>query len=175
MWAIDPDTLAYRLLREMRFDSQTEGCAYDAASRRLFIGEEATGVWAIDVTTWERSLLDAVGSGRLVADVEGMDVYRRGDQAWLVVSSQGDDSFVLYRLAGDAAPRRFRITADHGAGIDGVSETDGLAVSSEALPGFPHGMLVVQDGRKRAPAAPQNFKLVDWRQVEALLAAEASR
>ena len=59
---------------------------------------------------------------------------------------------------------KFRIVPDYARGIDGVSETDGLAVSTAALTGYPKGVLVVQDGRNRAPAAPQNFKLVDWRQ-----------
>lgn len=64
---------------------------------------------------------------------------------------------------------KFRIVPDYARGIDGVSETDGLAVSTAALTGYPKGVLVVQDGRNRAPAAPQNFKLVDWHQIEALL------
>ena len=55
--------------------------------------------------------------------------------------------------------------------VDGVSETEGLAVAPGPLPGFPHGILVVQDGHNVAPAENQNFKIVDWRVVEALLAA----
>jgi 3-phytase len=66
---------------------------------------------------------------------------------------------------------KLRISANHAAGIDGVSETDGLAVTQRPLPGYPRGILVVQDGRNRAPAEPQNFKIVDWRAIEALLPA----
>jgi 3-phytase len=55
--------------------------------------------------------------------------------------------------------------------IDGVEETDGIEITSVPLPGFPKGLLVVQDGynydgkKKKS----QNFKLVDWNEVEKLL------
>ena len=31
---------------------------------------------------------------------------------------------------------------------------------------YADGLLVVQDGHKRLPQGPQNFKLVPWREVE---------
>jgi 3-phytase len=173
VWAIDTTTLAHRLLREFRLASQTEGCVYDAPTRRLFVGEEARGVWAIDVMNWSPEPFATTASLPLVPDVEGMDIYRSGDDAWLVVSSQGNDSFVVYSLATAQPVLAFRVGANRAAGIDGASETDGLAVSSQPLPGYPRGVLVVQDGRKRAPAGTQNFKVIDWREVEALLKAKA--
>ena len=51
-------------------------------------------------------------------------------------------------------------------GVDGVSETDGLDVTSTPLsPDFPGGLLVVQDGRNLMPDQPQNFKFVSWQDV----------
>ena len=48
-------------------------------------------------------------------------------------------------------------------GIDAVSETDGLDVSSLNFGGkWKRGMLVIQDGRKRMPETNQNFKYVPW-------------
>jgi 3-phytase len=83
---------------------------------------------------------------------------------------QGDTVEAARRSASPAAPpMKLRIGANHRAGIDGVSETDGLAVSHRALPGYPKGILVVQDGRNRAPAAPQNFKIIDWGEIEQLM------
>ena len=62
------------------------------------------------------------------------------------------------------------------AGIDGASETDGLAVTSADLGGaFSDGLLVVQDGRNRLPDAPQNFKLVPWHAIDATLGLSESR
>jgi len=168
-WSVDTRTLAARLLHEFNFDSQTEGCVYDAESDRLFVGEEEQGIWSVDVTSWEKQPFDGTSPDRLVPDVEGMDIYRRGKDTWLVVSSQGDNTYVLYSLAKAHQPIKFRIGPDYRSGIDGVSETDGLAVSSRSMPGFPDGILVVQDGRNRAPSAPQNFKIVDWQRVAALV------
>lgn len=189
-WTIDPAGLSGRLWRTLEFDGQTEGCVYDPASRRLFVGEEARGIWSVEPGSGERRLFDAVGAGLLTADVEGLDIYQGAGGRRLVASSQGDDSFVVYFLGdssndalGDAAhdppggpkiggpttggppPTKFRIVADRHAGLDGASETDGLAVTAKPLPGFPRGLLVVQDGRNRAPDANQNFKVVDWRNV----------
>ena len=59
--------------------------------------------------------------------------------------------------------------ADYENGIDGVSETDGLSVSSMPLPGYPAGVMSVQDGYNVAPGENQNFKVVDWRAVQALI------
>lgn len=160
-----------RRLREFRLVSQPEGCVVDDAQNMLFAGEERRGVWALsadpgDGQASDRRLVLPVG-GLLRADVEGMAIHRGGRQPYLVVSSQGNDSYVVldatapYRVRGS-----FRIGVDVEAGIDGVSETDGLDVTAAPLgPGFPQGMLVVQDGRKRLPEGPQNFKYVAWEDV----------
>ena len=51
--------------------------------------------------------------------------------------------------------------------IDAVSDTDGIASTSTPLPGFPNGMLVVQDGDN--PDGNQNFKLVSWMDIRRVL------
>jgi 3-phytase len=53
--------------------------------------------------------------------------------------------------------------------VDAVSHTDGLDVSSASLPDFPKGILVVQDDANPTSEVDQNFKIVDWRSVEAAL------
>jgi 3-phytase len=136
------------------------------------VGEETAGVWAVDLESRKRELVHAVDGETLVADVEGLDIYHGGGESYLVVSSQGDDSFVLYRLPGHEKLLKFRIAADLEKSIDGASETDGLSVTPQPLPGYPHGILVVQDGYNVAPGENQNFKIIDWRQVEALIGVE---
>lgn len=159
------------LVRRFALPSQPEGCAADPVTRRLYLGEEGGGIWQAGAEPdGAAPALRIPLSARLVADVEGMDVYRDSERAYLVVSSQGSDSFVVYGLWGDyPLLADFRVRADLQSGIDGVSETDGLALTAAALPGYPQGLLVLQDGRNRMPDAPQNFKLVDWRDVAALL------
>ena len=64
----------------------------------------------------------------------------------------------------------FRIRTDAAKGIDGASETDGLEVTSANLGGvYGRGMLAVQDGFKRMPDGPQNFKAVAWEDIAAAL------
>jgi 3-phytase len=159
------------LVREFSLPSQPEGCAADPVTGRIFMGEEAAGVWVAGAEPdGDAPELVIPTSDALVADVEGMDIYRSDSAAYLVVSSQGSDSFAVYRTQPPyALAGRFRITVNLQRGVDGVSETDGLAVSASALPGYPRGILVVQDGRNRMPDAPQNFKIIDWRAVEAVL------
>ena len=71
-------------------------------------------------------------------------MYRLEEATYLVVSSQGDNSYAVYDTTSNAHLGSFRV-GNHPQ-IDGTSETDGIAVSSVPLPGFPHGLLVVQDG-----------------------------
>ena len=56
----------------------------------------------------------------------------------------------------------FTVTASADGSIDAVTHTDGLDVNSAPLPGFPNGLLVVQDDGNPDSGVDQNFKLVDW-------------
>lgn len=161
-----------RKVREFAVQSQPEGCAADDQMKRLFIGEEDVAVWTLGAEASDGTELVQVAavSDILVDDIEGMDVYRRDGKAFLLVSSQGNDSYVLFNAE---APYqyidRFRVGLNAGSAIDGASETDGLTVSSQALgDNYPEGMLVVQDGRNLLPDTTQNFKLVDWRSIRAI-------
>jgi 3-phytase len=164
------------LQRSWRLASQPEGCVADENSGRLFMGEEKRGVWVASADAARPAtprMALAVG-GLLHADVEGMGLYHGAKGSWLVVSSQGSDSYVVL----DAAPPyrvrgAFRIGIDAALGIDGTSETDGLEVTSARLDGpYANGLLVVQDGHKRLPDGPQNFKLVAWDDVARALGLE---
>ncbi|WP_165856341.1 phytase [Marinobacter sp. JSM 1782161] len=157
-------------VREFSLDSQPEGCVADDDRQRLFVGEEGYGIWVLDAEPDgddRLTLVDAVGE-RLHDDVEGLSLYA-GD--YLVASSQGNNSYVVYDAKPPFAPvGGFRIGANHGAMIDGASETDGLTVVASDLGGpWSDGLLVVQDGRNVLPADTQNFKLVPWRAVRETL------
>ena len=167
-WQLNSDYLGGKMLSEYRFDSQTEGCVYNTLDHHLYVGQEDNGIWKIDPSNGNRELIEAISQGNLIADVEGLDIYY-GEQSYLIASSQGDDSYVVYQLAPWKMLSKFRIGPNTDKGLDGASETDGLAVSSQEVGAYPQGILVVQDGRNRSPAANQNFKLIDWRKVENLL------
>jgi 3-phytase len=156
------------MLREIRLTSQPEGCVVDEAAQALFVGEEKRGVWrvALDAAKSEPVLAIPLGP-TLKPDVEGLAIHASPVGRFLVVSSQGSDSYAVFDAAPPHAARgAFRIGINAALGIDGTSETDGLEVTSADLGGpYREGLLVVQDGRKRLPQGPQNFKLLPWREV----------
>jgi 3-phytase len=155
--------------------TQPEGCVVDDAAERLFIGEETVAVWTLSLAPAaglgaQPKLEKVIGVGGMVeADIEGLALHDGGGagERYLIVSSQGNDSYVVL----DAAPPyrvrgAFRIGLDAQRGIDGVSETDGIDATARPLgPAFPRGVFVAQDGFKRLPDGPQNYKIVDWRDI----------
>ncbi|WP_251010236.1 phytase [Pseudomonas fluorescens] len=157
------------LVRQFSVDSQPEGCVADDRRQRLFLGEEDVGVWAVDARADRPATLNNVikVGPQLHADVEGIALYQGAGHDYLVISSQGNDSYVLLDAEPPYAVRgAFRVGLNGAAGIDGASETDGLEVTSANLGGpWSDGMLVVQDGRKRMPEQTQNFKFVPWNEV----------
>lgn len=158
-----------QLLREFSLKSQPEGCVVDDQSGNMFFGEEDKGVWLMSADSRQAvkpRLIAKVGA-QLVADVEGLGIFKGKNQDYLIVSSQGDHSYVVlnahppFRFVG-----KFRIGINLEKGIDATSETDGLEVTSASLGGmYGKGALVVQDGYKRLPDGAQNFKLVPWSDI----------
>lgn len=167
---------------EWMVPSQPEGCVSDDAGMRLFYGEESTGIWLKALnsnrnsnnhhgkSTNEPDTLIAGLNKEVAADIEGMSLYVLSGKNYLVVSSQGNNRYAVYAVDdGHKYLGVFEVGANWSALIDGASETDGLAVTSQNLGSqLPHGLLVVQDGHKVMPKTPQNFKLVkgtllrDW-------------
>lgn len=161
--------LSGTLVREFAVATQPEGCVMDDQRQRLFIGEEDTAVWALDAgENASTEMTRVIGIGGLIeADIEGLAIYQHPQHPYLVISSQGNDSYVVinaeppYQLRGS-----FRVGLNSALGIDGVSETDGLEVTSANLGGqWSQGMLMVQDGRKRMPEGNQNYKFVPWQSI----------
>lgn len=159
--------------RRFSVESQPEGCVADDKNQRLFVGEEDVALWTIGAEPDSGTRLEKVlGAGEiLVADIEGVGVYQGKNQSFLVISSQGNNSFVILDAVAPYALRGIvNIALDATKNIDGVSETDGLEVSSiDFGTAFPEGMLVVQDGHKVMPEAPQNFKYVSWEKIRRAL------
>ena len=164
--------LTATVVREFTVGSQAEGCVADDETGALYIAEEGAGLWRYgaepDAGDQRKQIDSTSDGGNLTADVEGVGIFRgRNGAGWIVVSNQGADNYAVYRREGDNTfVGHFSIVANDALGIDGASETDGLEVTSLALgPGFPQGMLVVQDGRNITPAQRQNYKLVPWERV----------
>lgn len=156
------ETPAGRIVRTMKLATQSEGCVVDPRTASLYVGEEDVGVWRFDARRdgpLTASPFAMADGKQLVADVEGVALAPIGaDGGWLIVSSQGDNAYAVYRLQDGGFAGRFRI----GAGTFGAtSETDGIALGiGDFGPAYPGGLFIAQDGDNLPHA--QNFKLVAW-------------
>lgn len=163
------DQVQGELVRQFKVATQPEGCVADDQRQRLFLGEEDVAVWTVDARPDQPATLTSVVKvGEQVHDdIEGLALYQTEKDNYLVISSQGNDSYVVVDAEPPFALRgAFRVGVNAQAGIDGTSETDGLDVTSANLGGpWSKGMLVVQDGRKRMPEQAQNFKYIPWSDV----------
>ncbi|NNB15180.1 phytase [Pseudomonas fragi] len=163
------DKVEGELVRQFKVATQPEGCVADDRNQRLFLGEEDVAVWAVDARPDQPATLTSVikVGGPVHDDIEGMGLYQTEKDNYLVISSQGNDSYVVVDAEPPYALRgAFRVGVNAAAGIDGASETDGLEVTAANLGGaWSKGMLVVQDGRKRMPEQAQNFKYIPWSEV----------
>ncbi len=161
-YTLDVMNLTFTLTREYQLGSQLEGCVFDDATGDLYVGEEEFGLWKFSQahqSLADPMLIDQVGSKTgIVADVEGVSLYKGTKASYIVISSQGNDSYALYDYA---KPHTFvkRIRVLPGKSVDGAQETDGIETTGVALPGFPNGLMVVQDGFN--DDGKQNFKFIN--------------
>lgn len=185
---------SHEMIEQFQVGTQIEGVVADVATGRLFIGEEAVGVWsyrlpglppaAEDDDAPARVLVDIVraqesnarrrttdaytpASGNLASDVEGLALVRGTRAAYLIVSCQGEDRFAIYNANSLKYLGSVRVRYASSAGIDPVTHTDGVTALAIPLgPSFPSGAMVVQDDND---GSPQNFKIVSWADVERAL------
>lgn len=154
------------LKRSIQFDSQTEGMVADNRYGFLYVGEEGKGIWKMNISpnSSTKSLVaqSDYTNPNIVYDIEGLSIYEKGEEGYLVASIQGNFSYAVFdRNNNNEYLGSFKIEGTEA--IDGVEETDGLDIVSDSLGEyFPHGILVVQDGfnYKNNKLIPQNFKFV---------------
>jgi 3-phytase len=165
-----------REVRRFAVGSQAEGCVVDDVSGALYVGEEAKGVWRYrfdPASGATRTQLAAAPSAQLKPDVEGVTLIRDGAQTHLIVSSQGDSAFAVWRVDGATPAYRGRFSIGAGNSVDAVTGTDGVAALGGAVGPYAEGLVVAQDdvndGNDANKPQSQNFKLVGWREVKAAL------
>ncbi|WP_443969775.1 phytase [Sphingobium sp. CR28] len=152
-----------RIVRTMKLGTQSEGCAVDDRTHRLYVAEEDVGLWRFDARasgSVEPVRVGSVDLKQLVDDAEGVALAPIGESGgYVIVSSQGDNAYTLYNLTDDAYVGRFRIV--DGPAIGGAQETDGIELMvGDFGPAYPGGLFIAQDGHNSSKA--QNFKLVAW-------------
>jgi 3-phytase len=168
--------VAAQAVRDLKFDTQTEGCVADDETGALYVAEEDVALWKLGADAKagqaKKAVVKVADNTALKDDLEGVGVYAQGGgKGYLVVSSQGNNSYAVFRREGDNAyVGSFAVTANGDNGVDGISETDGLDVTSASLgAGLEGGAFVAQDGRNISPPEHQNFKLVPWSAIAAKL------
>jgi 3-phytase len=158
-----------KVVRSMKLGTQSEGCVVDDRTGILYVTEEDVGLWKFDASpdapVTATALAKADGK-EIVMDAEGVAIGPSGtDGGYIIVSSQGDNAYAVYKLPEASYVGRFRITDGT---IDGVQETDGIELMlGDFGPDFSGGLFVTQDGDNLPDT--QNFKLTDWRDIVAVL------
>jgi len=150
---------------------QLEGCVGDDELGYLYIGEEDVGIWKFYAHPDSASTaikVDNLSNPALKDDIEGLTIYYgENGKGYLIASSQGNNSFAVYRREGD---NRYigSFSIIDGEKIDGVSETDGIDVISIPLGSeYPSGIFIAQDGfnHEGNELINQNFKVTDWGKI----------
>lgn len=177
------------------FSPQFEGMVVDQQTGVLYAGQEDVGIWRVNLHTRvadtapfvQTTAFDAASP--IARDVEGLTLYYAANgKGYLLASSQGqahgepptlatpgrDDTFAVFaRDAGNGYLGSFAVPRNPALGIDAVQECDGADVTNVALPGFPGGLLLVQDGYNDdlnnldGEEAATNLKFVPWAGVAA--------
>ncbi|MCB0641558.1 MAG: phytase, partial [Phaeodactylibacter sp.] len=168
--------------RDMLFESQVEGMVADDARGILYVGEEDRGIWKMSAdpkATDQPVFISMSGEDNAAIryDVEGLSLYLQDTTGYLIASSQGNFSYAVFERNGDNAYLgSFKILEK--GDIDGVEETDGIQAVNVVIDSlYPAGLFIVQDGFnvQGAEAAAQNFKVVDWREIEAALLQQSKK
>jgi 3-phytase len=169
--AIDLNTAipSGKVVRSVKLGAQSEGCVVDDRTGILYVAEEDVGLWKFDAAPDGANVPTAIAKAdgkQIVMDAEGVALAPIGtDGGYVIVSSQGDNAYAVYKLPEANYVGRFRI--NDGA-IDGVQETDGIELMlGDFGPDFPGGLFVVQDGDNMPET--QNFKFVDWAEIKRAL------
>lgn len=149
-------------VRTLKLKGNAEGCVANDRAGTFYAAERDVGIWkwgADPDADVKPTIVAPTDKSLLVADVEGLAIADYGkDSGYLVASSQGSDTYIVYRLADNAYVGRFRVA---GQEIDGTTHTDGIEIALGDLgPEFPGGLFVAQDDDNRPQ--PQNFKLIAW-------------
>ena len=138
-------------VRQFDVGTWVEGCVADDALGKFYIAEETVAIWKYVAELGDgeaRVRVDkTVKGGHLTADIEGLAIYSAADgRGYLLASSQGSNTFVIYERGGTNAYAGTFLIAD------GVNDTDGIEVRSASFgPAFPKGFSWPRMARTPAP------------------------
>ncbi|SIO29710.1 phytase [Agromyces cerinus] len=202
-----PDGTTWTPCDEPGIEPHLEGLTVDQRTGVLYAAQEDVGLWrlqlpfgaaeprlidrvkdfgvhdAYDPETEECAPVDAgdegFGGPVLEADAEGVDLYYGpGATGYLIVSSQGDDTFAVYERQGrNRLVGTFRVDGVEGA--DEINGSDGLAVTNRVVGDYREGLLVTHDEPETGEGVDgdrdaTNFSYVDWDDIAEALQLKVS-
>ena len=154
-----------RQVRRLELSSKTQGCIADEDRGVVYFAEEKRGVWRFgaepDADPQGVEVIK-VGEHGLVPDVEGICLYCTGaNEGYLIVVGQGAKSERSRLNVYDRQDAHFvGAIIPSAANGNAVEFASGVAVTSESLPGFPQGLLLIKD--RNNPNASEDFKYYSW-------------
>jgi 3-phytase len=175
-WIVtDMDKSGVKKLRSFMLSSQPEGMVASDRNAVVYLGVEHEGIFKLDADPrGDTSLYRLPGSDssnvNITYDIEGLALFSYRDEDYLIASIQGSFSFAIFRL-GDPESYLTSFTITDGQ-VDGVEETDGIEITTEALSDrFREGIFVAQDGfnTDAGSASSQNFKYVSFSKIAKIL------
>lgn len=159
-----------KLVRSFEIGSISEGLVADDEYGCFYVSEENAGIWKYSADPsagTKRILVDSVGDGKLIPDVEGLTIYyAKNGKGYLIASNQGDNSYNVYQR--DENNKFIGTFSLEDGVIDGTNDTDGIDVIAFHLgEDFPYGMFIAQDGENMDGKVKksQNFKIVRWENI----------
>ena len=189
-----PDRTTWTPCEEPGVGPHLEGLSVDQRTDVLYAAQEDVGLWRVPLPlgSGEPRLVDKVadfgvhdtynpeteecepndpeaggyGGDLLTADAEGVDVYYGPDrEGYVIVSSQGDDTYAVYSTLPRNRPLgSFRVAGD---GVDDLNGSDGLTVTNRSVGEYDEGLLVSHDEPETGPDVDAerdatNFSYVSW-------------
>ena len=149
-----------KLIRTIKVRSTVEGMVGDPFYKKLYFAEEKKGLWQINVypdVDLDKKLILKTDKKILKADWEGLALWeKQNGYGYILISIQGSNKFCFVNRKTKQIFKTFEIKST--PQIDGVEDTDGLALKVFKSDLFPEGMLVVQDGENGLEN--QNFKYI---------------
>jgi hypothetical protein len=111
------------------------------------------------------TLVQTIGAGTFVGDVEGIALHACGPGGYLVVTDQqaNPSEFEVYDRATLGHLLTFTLADALGEVVDG---TDGIDILETPVPGFPAGMFAACDGC--GDSDPETMDVIGWDRIAAL-------
>lgn len=147
-------------IRTIKVRSTVEGMVGDPYFKILYFAEEKKGLWQINIDPnldLDKKLVLKTDRKILKADWEGLALWKKQKgNGYILISIQGSNKFCFVDRKTKRIIKTFAIEST--PVIDGVEDTDGIALKVFKSKQFPEGLLVVQDGNN--DSENQNFKLI---------------